>query len=142
MASIRMNPFGPQKIEFGLGHRHGLLEPVHRDPAWLVIVLARYILWGGELIEDHRTDRGMVGNDLLEVLLHGMVAAGQGGMDIPDIPLAAPATSVSSIDRIGVSPTPPLSSTSGRLSWLSRKKSPAGALTRTTKVPAFPAVRA
>jgi hypothetical protein len=40
-------------------------------------------------MEDHRTDPRVGGNDLLEVLFHCMLAAGQGGMDIPDVPLTA-----------------------------------------------------
>jgi hypothetical protein len=48
----------------------------------------------------------MGGNHVLEVLLHRMMAAGQGGMDVPDVPLSTWVTIVSSIDRIGGEPDP------------------------------------
>src|SRR5215203_5538098 len=81
-------PLGPAEVEVGLRHRHVLLEPVHRDPAFLVIVPTTHVLRGRELIEDDGTHPGMVSNDLLEMLPHRMVAAGQRGMDIPDVPLS------------------------------------------------------
>src|SRR4029453_11744614 len=82
-------PLGPAEVEVGLRHRHVLLKPVHRDPAFPAIFPAPHVVRGRELIEDDGTHPGMVGNDLLEVLAHRMVAAGHRGMDIPDVPLAA-----------------------------------------------------
>src|SRR4029450_6056574 len=81
-------PLGAAEVKVGLRHRHVLLQPVHRDPAFLVIVPATHVVRGRELIEDDGTHPRMVSDDLLEMLPHRMVTAGQRGMDIPDVPLS------------------------------------------------------